>query len=305
MFDVIIVGGGPAALSAGIYTARFERKTLILAKEVGGQALIAGEMENYPGFKKTTGYDLTNAMREHTESFSNVEIKTGQVVSLVEKVGDNFKITTADSVYEAKSVLICSGKRSRKLGIKNEDKLVGKGLSYCATCDGPFARGKKAVVIGGGYAAVEAALILEKLAESVTIINLNEDVSGETITVNKVKNNSKIKIINLANTVDILTDSEFVSGVVYEDVNTKKREEIAAGIVFVEIGSIPNSEMVANLVDLNEKKEIKVDNVQATKVKGLFAAGDITDGLFKQIVVAAGDGAKAAISVNHYLEKFH
>jgi alkyl hydroperoxide reductase subunit F len=304
MYDVVIVGGGPAALSAGIYAARYERNTLIITKEVGGQAIVAGEMENYPGFKKTTGFDLIKAMREHTESFENVQIKTDEEVKRVEKVGDTFKITTLGSTYEAKAVLICSGKRSRKLGIDKEDELVGKGLSYCATCDGPFARGKSTLVIGGGYAAVEAALILEKVAESVTIINLNKELSGETITIKKVQDNPKIKVINLANTVEIKQTNGMVSGLVYENIDSKEKTEIEAKIIFVEIGSIPNSEMVSDLAELNDKKEIKVDESQSTKIEGLFAAGDVTDGYFKQIVVAAGDGAKAAISVNHYLHRF-
>lgn len=304
MYETIIIGGGPAALTAAIYLGRYNVQTLLLTDMFGGQTSIAGIIENYPGFDEIKGFELIAKMKQKAESLETITAKSGEKVIKVEPQDGFFKAVTEKGEYEGKTILIASGMRHRNLGLKGEEGLIGRGLSYCATCDGMFAKDKDTVIIGGGYAASEAVLILEKIAKSVTLINIGEKLSGETVTLKKIENNSKIKTIQNAQTKNILTSENVVSAVEYQDIKTNKMLQIPAQMVFVEIGQVPNTENFKGLVDLNEKGEIVINQKTGrSSALGVFAAGDVSDMPAKQTVVACGEGAKTAISINRYLHQ--
>jgi len=303
-YDAIVVGGGAAALTSALYLGRYNVETLLLTDMFGGQTAIAGTIENYPGFDEINGSELIGKMKQKVESLETVTILAQEKVVKVESATGLFKVTTAKGEYEGKTVLIAAGKRHRELGIEDEESLIGKGLSYCATCDGTFAKDKDVAVIGGGYAATEAVLILEKLSRSVTLVNIGQELSGETVTLEKIGTSSKIKILKNAETKEISTTENVVSGVKYLDKQTNETKTLPVQMVFVEIGQVPNSEEFKGLVDLNETGEIITNGKTCqTSTAGIYAAGDITDTPAKQTIVACGEGAKAAIAINQYLHK--
>jgi len=287
-------------MTAAIYLARYERKILLLTEITGGQTTIAGTIENYPGFIEISGAELISKIREQVKAQANVEFKEGEKVSGVLKTAEGFAVKTGAGEYLGKTIILANGRRHRELGI-GENQLIGKGISYCATCDGAFARQKDVAIVGGGYAAGEAALILEKIAESVTMINLNNELSGEGITIEKIKANPKIKVINNAKTSEIVEKNGLVAGLKYEDTNAGGTHPTECQMIFIEIGQIPNTEIVAGLVELNDGKEIKIDANNMASVERIFAAGDVTEIPAKQTVVACGEGAKAAIAANKFL----
>ena len=304
IYSTIIIGGGPAGLTAAIYLGRYELDTLLITDIVGGQTAIAGIIENYPGFMEINGFELISKMKEKVQSLGKVELKTGEPLKEIKKVNGIFEVVTEKSSYSAKTVLIANGKRHRELGLPNEKELIGKGLSYCATCDGSFARDKDVVIVGDGYAACESALILSKIAKSVVMIGINKELSGESTTINKVKNNEKIKTIHLTKTSELTTRDGLVSGLKLVNLEGKAESEINCQMVFVEIGQIPNTDRVSELVEINVAKEIVIDSkTNQTSVEGIYSAGDITDIPAKQTIVAAGEGAKAAIAINRYLDR--
>ena len=302
-YDAIIVGGGPAALSSALYMGRYKRKTAVITDSFGGLAGVAGEVENYPGFARIDGFELIKNMVEQIKNLEDIDIEENQKVDSIVRFNNLFKVAAGDKEYHSKGIIICAGMQPRKLGIKGEDALIGKGLSYCATCDGPFSKNKNAVVVGGGRSATESAIDLAKIAQKVTIINIGEALSGEQITLDKLEEGDNITIVNNAETKDFALDSGFIKAVKYKDKKSGKVKEIPAQIVFVEIGQIPNSKPFEKLVKINKKKEIIIDHkTNKTSEPGVYASGDITDITFKQIVIAAGEGAKAAMSLNRYLE---
>jgi alkyl hydroperoxide reductase subunit F len=296
--DVIIIGAGPAGLTAALYLARYEKKVLVLSEDIGGQASTSGEVGNYPGFELISGHELSEKILSQLKKYKNLEIKYPVKVESVLKKEGGFEVKAEEDSYTSKMVLITSGKRHRELGLPKEKELVGKGLSYCAT----FAKGKKTVVIGGGNSAADAAIILGRIAEEVSVLNLNERMQAETVRLEKIEGMGNIKIINKAKTTDIDTDNSMVSGIIYEDVSGKQNK-IEAQMIFVEIGYVPNTEIFKDLTELNRSGEIVVDGLNETKTKGLYAAGDITAVPHKQIIIACGEGAKAAMSINLALEK--
>ncbi len=297
MFDVIIIGAGPAGLSAAIYLQRKKMKTLILTTDFGGQTAKSAEVENYLGFTKLSGAELTQKFIEHAENIG-VETKTAEVKS-VTKIAEGFEIKTSDETYQAKSVLMASGKTPRKLGIPGEEEFMGKGVSYCATCDGPLYKDKTVAVIGGGNSALDSALELEKYATKVYMINLNADFQGDEIRKDRVKASEKIEIIAEAETTEIFGEN-FMKGLKYKN-KAGEIKEISADGLFVEIGWMPATDIVKDLVELNDLKEIKIDRENKTSAEGIFAAGDVTDEPNKQIIIAAGEGAKAALNLWKYL----
>lgn len=301
-YDSIIIGAGPAGLAAALYLGRYERKTLVLTQDIGGQAFTAGEIGNYPGFDLISGAQLFEKIHNQLKAYNNVEIKFPSRVLSVEKTEDGFKVKTGDGEYEAKTVLITAGKSHRTLGVKNEEGYVGKGLSYCATCDGPFAKGKETVVIGGGNSAADAAMILSKIANKVTVLNLNRQMAAEKVRLDKIAKAGNVDIINSAKTTDIIEENGLVGAVKYTDQDGQP-QEVKAQMIFVEIGYVPNTVMFKDLVELNQSSEIMIDKENQTRTAGLYAAGDITEVKHKQIVIAAGEGAKAAMSINLALEK--
>ncbi|OGD57153.1 hypothetical protein A2V71_01845 [Candidatus Berkelbacteria bacterium RBG_13_40_8] len=293
MYDSIIIGGGPAGMSAALYLARKKMKIVLISPEFGGQAAKSAEVENYLGYTKISGPELTTKFTEHIEAIG-VETKTAEVKSVAKK-DSSFEVKTSDEALESKSVIVASGKTPRKLNIPGEKELLGKGIGYCATCDGPLFKDKVVTVIGGGNSALDAALEMEKYAQKVYVINLNEYFQGDEIRKDRVKNSEKIEVINKAQTLEAI-GSQFLEKIKYKDLSTNTEKEIASSGMFVEIGWQPATEIVQNLVELNNLKEIKIDRENKTSVEGIFACGDVTDIKEKQIIIAAGEGAKAALS---------
>lgn len=297
MYDAIIVGGGPSALTAAMYLGRKKVKTLVIASDFGGQMTLAANIENYPGIEKIQGEELAMKMKAQAEALE-VEIKN-QAVDKIEKTDNIFVVTSNDEKFEAKTVLVTSGKSHRKLGVPGEKELTGKGVGYCVTCDGPLFQGKSVAIIGGGNSALDGALELEKYAEKVYIINLNDTFQGDEVRVDKVKNSPKIEVISNAKTTALI-GSTVLEKLKYQDTKTNEEKELAVSGCFVDIGWVPSADFAGDLVELNELKEIVVDSVNKTKTDGLYAAGDVTSISQKQIVIAAGEGAKAALELWKY-----
>jgi len=298
MHDVLIIGAGPAGLSAGVYCARKMVDTLVVSTNVGGQATWSWEVENYLGYQLITGVELVERFREHLDNFK-VELREGLNVSTLVKKDDAFVITTdKDDDLEALAVIVASGKIPRLLGVPGEDTYRGRGVAYCSTCDGPLFRGKKVAVVGGGNSALDAALQLSHIAERVYLIAAEEALDGDEIRRNQVTASSKTEIF-LSHRVTAIRGETFVKAIDIESGGEAKALEVAG--VFIEIGSIPSTGFLPPEVELNELGEIFIDSNNRTSVPGLFAAGDATNVVEKQIIIAAGEGAKAALSAYSWL----
>ncbi len=293
IYDLIIIGGGPAGVSAGVYAARKKLKTLLIAPEFGGQSIVSEGIENWIGTIKISGIDLAKALKDHVLAYANDSVKIlEEHVSDVRK-NENFSVTTESGVYESKAVLIATGSTRRKLEIPGAALFDNKGLTYCASCDGPLFAGMDVVVVGGGNAALETSAQLLAYCKSVTLINRTEKLKGDQITVDKLKENPKFKVLLNANPKEIKGE-KFVKSFVYEDAITKETNEIEAPGIFVEIGLIPTTGFAKNIVELNAIGQIPVDpRNQKTNISGLWAAGDCTDGLYHQNNIASGDAVKA------------
>ncbi|NYZ77755.1 FAD-dependent oxidoreductase [Candidatus Micrarchaeota archaeon] len=301
MYDVAIIGGGPAGLSAAMYAGRLKLKTLVLTKERGGTILNASEIMNWPGIKKIDGVSLAKQLEEHALDYSYVEIKDA-MVARIKKKKDNFLVETQSGEYEAKSVIFAAGTEVRKLGIPGEENYVGRGVHYCALCDGFFYSGKTICVIGGSDSAAKEALLLTQWAKKVYIIYRGEKIRAEPVNLEKVEKNGKIEIINKTNVVEI-KGNESIENLVL-DKPYKGKKELALDGIFVEIGRVPATVLVKDVgVKLNEKGEVITDKEAKTNVPGFFAAGDITDSKFKQAITASAEGVAAAFSAYVYLQK--
>jgi NADH-dependent peroxiredoxin subunit F len=302
MYDCIIIGAGPAGMTAAIYTARKKLNTLVLAKEAGGQMVWSADVENYAGFSMITGAELTLKFQEHLASLKeDLEVKLGvEVVSLEKNITSFVVEDKQGSQYFSKAVIIASGKVPRHLGIPGETKLFGKGVAVCATCDAPLYKQKNVVVVGGGNSALDAAVALSKVAQQVYIININKSLTGEEVVQDKLNKLPNVKVFNDAKITEILGEQN-VTGVKFE-IFGQKPQQLAVSGVFIEIGYEP-SHSFDHLTEKNDHGEIKVDQNLQTNVSGLFAAGDINDAWGEQIIIAAGEGAKAAMAVSDYLTK--
>ena len=303
-YDVIVVGAGAAGLSAAIYATRKKLKTAVVAPEVGGQTALALDIENYLGFSGGPGIELTEKFKEHVKKFKDLELKIGERVTKIEKSKEGFRVyaDTGKVVYESKALIITSGRVPRRLGIPGEEKFNNKGVSYCSTCDGPLFGGKEVVVIGGGNAALDTAIFMTKIAKHVNIININPRFSGDPVTIEKVEKGKKITIYQSAETKEILGD-KFVGAIKFLDKTSGEEKEIKVQGVFVEIGSLPSSEFFRGLIKTNQWGEIEINERNHTSKEGIFAAGDVTSVPFKQTIIAAGEGAKAALSAYEYIAK--
>lgn len=298
MYDLIIIGAGPAGITAGVYAARKNMNTLVITKDIGGQAAWSGDIENYTGYQFISGPDLASKFEEHIKKYG-IDLKENEGVSEVNKKGDVVLVKSDKGSYEAKTVILASGKRSRELGVPGENEFKNKGLTYCATCDGPLFSGKDVAVIGGGNSALDAAMQLMNIANKVYVVNNTASLNGDAVMIDKVTNNEKVTISNNSNVLAVLGDK------MVNAINVKsagKEQNLAVQGVFVEIGLIPNSEFIKE-VDKNEHGEIKVNPYNETNVAGIFAAGDVTDVPEKQIIIAAGEGSKAALSVFRFLAR--
>ena len=302
MHDITIIGGGPGGVAAGVYSARKKLKTLVIAESFGGQSVVSDSIGNWIGHKEISGVELARSLEEHLRAQEDIEIRAPEKVEKVEKANNHFLVATNKGAYESRALIIATGARHRRLGVPGEDRLDGRGVSYCSTCDAPLFRDKKVAVIGGGNSGLEAVVDLFPYAQEIFLIIKGETLKGDPITQEKVKKSPQTTIIYNAETQEILGD-KLVEGIRYLDTKENKEKEIAVDGVFVEIGMVPNSEFLGDLVEKNKYGEIIVDpKTQATSQPGIFAAGDVTDGLYKQNNIAVGDGAKAALSAYAYLK---
>jgi len=296
-YDVLIVGAGPAGLTAGVYCARKMLYTLIISENIGGQALESWAIENYMGYRMITGEDLMKKFEEQARTL-NIRLELDKVTS-ISKEDDIFIIRTiSDNTVRAKSLILTQGNRPRNLGVADEGKFLGRGLSVCSTCDGPLFREKRVAVVGGGNSALQTALEMGEIARSVSLI-VRSSVRADPVYVEKLKTRKNITV-HTNTTVTALHGDKFLDAVTIRD-DKGAEQKIGLDGLFIEIGWLPNTDMVAGLVELNEKKEIVVDLNGRTSVPGIFAAGDVTNVKSKQIVIASGDGAKAALETYEYL----
>lgn len=297
-YDVIIVGGAAAGLTAAIYSCRKKMSTLVITVDIGGQNLLTEQEENYPGYKELSGPKLMQIFQEQAVGFG-AEFAFGKAVKL-EKLDGNFKIILGDGEsYVGKSVILAFGKVARKIGVDGEDKFIGRGVHTCATCDAPFAKGKTVAVVGGGNSAVEAAELLSKFASKVYLIHRREDFRADPVTVDDVKKLKNVEFV-LNSEIKEIKGDEKVKGIVVENSKTNEKRDIALDSVFIEIGYILDTEWVKGLVKTNELGEITVNKKGETSQPGLFAAGDVTDSPYKQTVTAAAEGAIAALTAYNY-----
>lgn len=302
MYDVIIIGGGPAGVTAGIYSARKDLKALMITKDFTGQTGKAATIENWPGTKEISGVELMAQFREHIDSLG-LEISEGELASDLIKEGDVFKVKTGkDNEFESKSVIVTSGRNPRPLKVKGEDEYVGKGVSYCAVCDAPLFSGKSVAVIGGGNSGFETAIEMAgRKSPKVYLLEVASKVIADEVLQEKVKSLDNVEVLTGAILKEIKGD-RFVKSIVYKDKESGDERELEVEGIFVEIGSIPVTDFVKGLADCNDKGEITINHRDcSTKTPGLFAAGDVTDVPYKQVVIAAGEGSKAALAVYDYL----
>jgi len=302
-YDLIIIGGGPAGVTAGIYAARQKLNTLLITKSFGGQvARKAVAIENYPGFEEISGMELIKKFEKHLRK-QKVDIERDEVTKL-KKIGNHFFVQTkSKNRFQSKAVIVASGADPRPLEVPGEKEFIGKGLSYCVTCDGPLFEGKTVAVIGGGNAGFEAAIALSNWAKKIYILEFGEKIRADETNQEIVKKTGKVEVITNAEVREI-QGAQFVNSLIYQDRKTKKEIKLPVDGIFVEIGSQPATSFVKGLVDFNERDEIKVEfETFQTKTLGLFAAGDCNVGTVKQIVTAAGEGAKAALATYNYLRK--
>lgn len=294
MYDLIIIGGGPAGVSAGVYASRKQLKTLFITKEWGGQSIVSPDIQNWIGTPHIAGDALAKALETHLKEYAGdvVTIVTGRLATNVTKEDDTFTVTMDNGdTAQSKAVLVASGSKRRTLGIPGADTFEHKGLTYCASCDGPLFAGQDVVVVGGGNAAFETAAQLLAYTKSVTLLNRSDVYKADPITVEKVLSHPNMKSITNAIPVEVQGE-KFVATMVYE----KDGEKISLPTsgIFVEIGLVPSTDLVANLVELDEYKRIKIDPwTQKTNVPGVWAAGDCTNVKYHQNNITAGDGVKA------------
>jgi NADH-dependent peroxiredoxin subunit F len=298
IYDLIIIGAGPAGITASVYAARRKLDFLVISLDVGGQAAWSGDIENYTGYQFITGPELVQKFQEHMRGYGTMLKENEEVLELT-KDGQVIRLKTNKADYQARSVIIASGKKSKELGVVGEREFKNRGLTYCAICDGPLFTGKDVAVIGGGNSALDAALQLIKIAKQVYIINNTSSLAGDVIMRQKLQDASNVVILNNSKVLSVLGD-KFVSSIKIKSNDQEK--ELAVQGVFVEIGLIPNVAFAKN-VEKNQKNEIKINSHNETNIPGIFAAGDVTDVPEKQIIIAAGEGSKAVLSAAHYLSK--
>ncbi len=313
MYDLIIIGGGPAGAAAGVYAGRKKLRTLLITDSFGGQSLVSDDIQNWIGDESISGLVLAKKLEAHVRTQKeDVEIEK-VLVTKVEKKNGAFSVATdKGKTHETKTIFLAIGSKRRKLDVPGEKEFEGKGVFYCSICDAPLMKGKIAAVIGGGNSALEAVVDLMPYAEKIYLIHRRDEFRGDPVTQEKIQKSGKVEMILNASITEI-KGGKVVGSVVYEDSRlktqdsgqrTKDKKELKVNGVFVEVGAIPNSEIVKNLVNLNEKGEIVVDHkTQRTSETGIWAAGDVTDVLYKQNNISAGDAVKAILNIHDYLCK--
>jgi len=297
-YDLIVLGGGPAAIGCAIYAARFAMDVLVVGKTFGGLIATTHIVENYPAITSISGQGLMDMFKDHMDSL-NIPYISDEIRS-IDKVDDYFELHSFFQKFKAYSICIATGSEKRKLGIPGEEEFVGRGVSYCATCDGPFYKDKIVCVIGGSDSAAKEALFLAQNTKKVYIIYRGEEIRAEPINKKRVYDNDKIEILYKTNIIEIKGDNS-VKSVIFDN-----RKEFEIDGVFIEIGSIPNSDLAKRIdVDLNKKGEIKINRKSETNVPGIFAAGDVADAPFKQAITGVSEGVIAAYSAFDYVKEIN
>jgi len=303
MYELMIIGAGPAGMTASVYAARKKINTLLISGDIGGQGLTTWLVENYMGYQFIEGRELMQKFEEQVKQFpTDVKVEVGKRAERLSKVDGGFEVRTdRGETYQTKAVILATGKRPRQLNVPGEKELLGRGVTYCVICDGPLFADVKVAVIGGGNSALEAVDDMVKIADHVYLVSLTP-LTGDQILIDKAKSANNLTIFLEYEVLEINGESR-VEGIKIRDLKSKQEKELDVGGVFVEIGLIPNSDLVKQLVTPNRLGEVEVNCGNETGVPGFFAAGDVTSVPDKQIVVAAGEGAKAALQAHRYLQR--
>ncbi len=304
IYDVIIIGGGPGGVSAAIYASRKQLKTLMITESIGGQSSVSASVENWIGTISIPGWELAQSLEKHLRAQEGIEIRIGELATAVKESGGQFLVEgSSGETYQTKTIIIASGGRHRSLDVPGEEKFRGKGVVYCSTCDAPFFRGKKVVVVGGGNSGLEAVEDLLPYAREIVLMVRSGELKGDAITREKILADSRVSVVYFGLTKEIIGE-DVVTGLRYKDAQTEEEKSIESDGVFVEIGMIPNSDFLAGLVERNERGEVMLDHrTKATSRVGIFATGDVTDAPYKQNNISAGDGVVAALSAYDYIRK--
>ncbi len=300
MYDTIIIGAGPAGIAACVYAARKKMNALLISADIGGQINTTWGIENYIGYQFIEGPELIEKFNTQLASYP-IEQKIGVSVSSIKKENGGFAVSTDEGeTYKTKTVVYTTGKKPRKLNVPGEAEYTGKGVTYCSTCDGPLFSGKRVAVIGGGNSALEAVLDLAKYAEHIDMVSITP-LTGDKVLIDKLADIKELTVY-LEHRVNSIEGKQFVDGLKIEDIKTKKTRKLDVEGVFIEIGLVPNSELLKGIVKLNQYGEIPVNCTGETGIEGLYAAGDVTDVPEKQIAVAVGEGVKAVLRAHRYLQ---
>lgn len=306
MYDLIIIGGGPAGVAAAIYAARKRLKTVLISEEIGGQSVVSEGIENWIGTPKIAGTDLAKSLKAHLDAVKDdmVELVLGERVTKLAKIVGAFKVTLKNGDgYRSKAVLIASGAGRRKLDVPGAERFENKGVTYCASCDGPLFADQDVAVIGGGNAGFETALQLLAYAKSVTLIHRHKEFKADPVTVEKARAHPNMRIITHAEPTEVIGE-QFVTGLIYKDKDTGEARNLAVSGIFVEAGVIPNTDFVGEVAERDAIQRIKTDaRSQRTSAEGVWAAGDCTDELYHQNNIAAGDGVKALEDIYLWVKK--
>ncbi|OGM94176.1 hypothetical protein A2610_02615 [Candidatus Wolfebacteria bacterium RIFOXYD1_FULL_48_65] len=302
MYDLIIIGGGPAGVAAGVYASRKKLNALLLTKDFGGQAVTSAKIENFIGHIAISGLELARALEAQLRAQKHIEIRDGIMVQSVKKIDGGFEVADLKGgTYQTKTVLMTLGSSYKHLNVPGEKEYSGKGVFYCSTCDAPLMQDKAAVVIGGGNSGLEAARDLLPFASKITILEFAPTLKGDAVTQEALRKDPKVEIVTQAQTKEIL-GNDFVSGLMYVDLATGEEKKLATEGVFVAIGMRPNSDVINGLVDLTPTGNVIVDHkTMQSSAKGIWAAGDITDGSYNQINTAIGEAIKAVLNIHEYL----
>lgn len=300
-YDVLIIGAGPAGLTAAVYCSRKMLRTAVVSENIGGQALESWAIENYMGYRMVSGAELMQKFEEQVRSLQNIHMDLDRVVSLG-RAGDGFVARTATGrTYTVRAVILAQGKRPRKLGVEGEERYLGRGLSVCSTCDGPLFRGKVVAVVGGGNSALQTAIEMSRIAREVHLV-VRSTIKADPVYVAQYRERENI-VTHLNHTVVALHGNGMLTGITIRDAKSGEETKLPLDGVFAEIGWVPNTEFLGGLVPLNDQGEVIVDINCATAIPGVFAAGDVTNIRTKQIITAAGEGAKAALEAYAYLTR--
>ncbi|MFB6166909.1 MAG: NAD(P)/FAD-dependent oxidoreductase [Candidatus Nanohaloarchaea archaeon] len=300
--ELVIVGGGPGGSSAAVYAARSRIDTLLVTEDFGGQLLLTDSVENYLGFPSESGQGLSEKYEEHVKDYDDqVDILKERVEEIVQD-GEDFAVRTeGGEEITAEAVIVATGTHARRLDVPGEEEFRNKGISYCSVCDGPLYAGKEVAIVGGGYSGTEGALFLSDIAEKVYLINYDEELSGEPITLEEIPEQDNIEVVNRAETTGFYGE-QMLEGLKYEDRDSGEEVELDVEGAFIEIGRIPNSGIV-DFVEKDEEGRIITDEHQRSSVEGLFGVGDVSDIAEEQAILAAGEGCAAALEAGRYLKE--